>query len=61
MKKSKGIIFGALLVVMLILSMTFVPAVSADVLNEDMVPEIVTTEQPELIPEPLPTVDPASK
>lgn len=47
---------GALLAAMLLLSMAFVPAVSAEVLIEDTVTEIVTTDQPELIPEPLPDI-----
>ena len=47
--------FGALLAVMLIMSMALVPAVSAaEALNENTFPEIVTTELPELIAEPLP-------
>lgn len=54
MTKSK-MKFGALLAVMLIVSMALVPAVSAaEALNEETVPEIVTTELPELIAEPLP-------
>jgi len=60
MEKSKRIGIGALLAVMLLVSMAFVPAVSAEALSQGTSPEIVTTEQPELIPEPLPTVDTAS-
>lgn len=47
---------GALLAAILLVSMAFVPTVSAEVLTEDTVKEIVTTDQPELIPEPLPDI-----
>ncbi len=47
---------GALLAAMLLLSMAFVSVVSAEVLIEDTVTEIMTTDQPELVPEPLPDI-----
>ncbi|MDW7727786.1 MAG: hypothetical protein SCH70_11880 [Candidatus Methanoperedens sp.] len=51
---------GMFLAAMLLVSMAFIPAVSAEALSQGTSPEIVNTEQPELIPEPLPTVGSAS-
>ncbi len=58
MKRNKGIMqLGAMLAAMLLLSMTIVPAVSAEVLGQGTVSEVLTTEQPKLIPEPIPTIN----
>lgn len=57
--KNKGMQLGAVLAAVLLLSMAFVPAVSAEVLNQGTASEVLTTEQPKLIPESIPTINSA--
>ncbi|MFZ3383348.1 MAG: hypothetical protein WA144_05430 [Candidatus Methanoperedens sp.] len=57
MNKNKGLQLGAVLAAMLLLSMAFVPAVSAEVLSQGTVYEVVTTDQPKLIPESIPAIN----
>ena len=54
--KNNRITIASLLVAMLILSMAFVPSVSAETINEETDVDVLASSQIELTPEPEPTI-----